>query len=103
VNNVEILSSVPVNRFATWCFWDCCVRAKGEGKFAGVEERAVLGRRDDMLVVTKSAAAGEAMKFLGGVGGFGVRRVWGITWPNLRETGVRVVYRGNYVVFGHAF
>ncbi len=43
----------------------------------GVEERAILGHRDDMLVVTKLAAAGEAMKFLGGVGGFGVRQVWG--------------------------
>jgi hypothetical protein len=49
------------------------------------------------------AAASEAMKFLRGVGGFGVRRVWGITWLNLRVTGVRVVYRGNYLVFGHAF
>ncbi len=91
MNNVKILSLVPVNRFAVWCFWDCCVHAKGEGKFASVEESAILGRRDDMLVVTKTAADGEAMKFLGGVGGFGVRQVWGITWPNRQETGVRVV------------
>jgi hypothetical protein len=75
MNDIKIPVRKPVNRLAMRCFWDFCICAKREGELSGIEECKVFCVGDDVLVVTKAAAAGEAMKFLRGVHLFGLGRI----------------------------
>jgi hypothetical protein len=101
MNNIEISGREPVSRLATWCFWDCCICAKGDRELAGIEECAIFCAGDDMLVVAKAAAAGEAIEVLRSVRVFGLGRIHCVTWADGRETRVGVVELGNYFLVGH--
>jgi hypothetical protein len=67
MNDIEIPGGKSVNCLAKWCLWDSCISAKGEGELAGIEECAVFCAGDEVLVVAKAAAAGEAMRRMKGV------------------------------------
>ena len=103
MNDIKISGREPVNRLAVWCFWDCCICAKGERELAGVEECAVFCARDDVLVVAKAAAAGELMKFLRGLHSLGLGRILCFTWSDGQETRAWVVELGDYHLVGHTF
>ena len=67
MNDIEIPGRKSVNCLATWRLRDSCISAEEEGELAGIEECAIFCAGDEVLVVAKAAAAGEAMKFLRGV------------------------------------
>ena len=95
MNNIEIPGRKLVNCLATWCLWDSCISAEGEGELASIEECAVFCAGNEVLVVAKAAAAGEAMKFLRGVHLFGLGRIWCVAWADGWEMRVGVVELGD--------
>jgi hypothetical protein len=56
-----------------------------------------------MLVVAKTTAAGEAMKFLRDVRSFGLGRIRCVAWTDGRGRRVWVVERGDDLLGGHTF
>jgi len=103
INDIEIPGRKSVNCLATWCLRDSCISAEGEGELAGIEECAVFCAGDEVLVVAKAAAAGEAMKFFRGVRLFGLGRIWCVAWTNGWGTRVWVVELGEDLLGGHTF
>ncbi len=103
MNNIKIPGRKLVNCLATWCLWDSCISAKGEGELTGIEACAVFCAGDEVLVVAKAAAAGEAMKFLRGVHSFGLGRIRCVAWADGWETRVGVVELGGDLLGGHTF
>jgi hypothetical protein len=96
MNYVEVFGDEAIYRFATWCFWDYRVCAKGQGELASVEKGTVFASGNDVLVITETAASGKTRCLcFGGVGG--------IAWTDRRWTGVGVMQRRQYFVVGHAF
>ena len=103
VNDIKIPGKEPVDCLAAWCFWDCCICAKGERELVGIEECTIFCAGDDVLVVAKAAAASEAMEFLQSVRLFGLGRIWCVTWADGWEMRVGVVELCNYFLVRHTF
>jgi hypothetical protein len=103
INDIEILGWKTVNCLATWCLGDSCISTEGEGELTGIDECAVFCAGDEMLVVAKTTAAGEAMKFLRDVRSFGLGRIRCVAWTDGRGRRVWVVERGDDLLGGHTF
>ncbi len=91
MNYVKVFGDEAIYRFATWCFWDCCVCAKGQWELASVEKGTVFASGDDVLVITETAASGKTMKFLRGERCLCFGGVGGVAWTDRRWTGVGVM------------
>jgi len=103
MNDIEILGQKSADRLATWCLRDSCISSEGEGELAGIEECSIFCAGDEVLVVAKATAAGEAMKFLLGVRLFGLGRIWCVAWTDGWGTRVWVVELGDDLLRGHTF
>jgi hypothetical protein len=103
VDDIEVLRCHAIDGFAARSFGNRRLGAEGQGKFTGVHESTIFRSRDDMLVISESAAPSEAVEFLRGVGRLGFGRIGCIARANRREARVGMMKLSGDLLFGHAF
>jgi hypothetical protein len=103
VDNVEVFGWEPINGFTARCLGNGCVGSKWEGELTGVGEDTAIGCGDDMLVILKTMATGEAMELLWSKCLFWVGRVRGVAWSDGWKARLRVVEVGSDILLRHAF
>jgi hypothetical protein len=101
VHGVEVIVFCMIKKATLFGYWNCCIRAKGEGKLAAINPLSVSTDLQKMFVIPELATAHDVIELFCRPMGLCVGSISGVAGLNQGEGSARMMKMAGNLLWSH--